>query len=309
MIGADLTPLGEAPGPFGPPGRHQTIGVVMCVKDEKTVIERCLQSVRSHIDRWTVCDTGSTDQTPQIIARALDGIPGQLWHRPWRNFGYNRTEAVSLAKGSADYLLVMDADMTLAAGPLPKLEADAYNLSVTDRSGFGYRLPALIRGDVDWHYEGVTHECLAGNGYPKTPAVPLNEWILHHHCDGTRRPDKLNDDLQLLTQAVHEHPLDARSVFYLAQTMRDLGLNQQAADMYERRINLAGWDEEVWYAQYQKGVCQLRAGRWYDGRMTLLAAWHRRPHRAEPLYALAKSILPPADDLLFIEPDCYGTPP
>lgn len=279
-----------------------TVALVGIVKNEEANIDRWLESVKPHVQSATLIDTGSEDGTVEAIER--HGF--QVEHRPWLNFGHNRTEALQLAKGTADYLLVMDADMVLQTDTeLPELEDDAYNLTVQDGPGSVYRLPALLRGDVDWSYQGVTHEYLVGADYPQTPAVNLDAWKLHHYCDGSRRPEKFRDDLALLKEAVAADPTDARSVFYLAQTLRDLGQNHAAAVFYEQRISLGGWDEEVWYAHYQKGVCQLREQRWDEGRRTLLAAYLRRPSRAEPLYALAKSMLPP-DDLLFIEEQCYG---
>jgi glycosyltransferase involved in cell wall biosynthesis len=74
----------------------------MIVKNEAHVIERCLASVLPLIDSWVIVDTGSTDATPDIIERFLRGKPGQLHHRPWLNFGHNRTEAMQLALQAAD---------------------------------------------------------------------------------------------------------------------------------------------------------------------------------------------------------------
>jgi glycosyltransferase involved in cell wall biosynthesis len=284
-----------------------TVGLLMLVKDEEAVIGRCLDSFLPLIDSWVVCDTGSTDRTPEIAQERLSGLPG-LFHRlNWAGFGLTWTEALRLARGSADYLVMPHADMTLVAdGRLGELSENAYGISIIDDSSFTYRVPAIVKGDLVWGYEGATHEYLVGNDYPNVPAPPLDSWKLFHHADGARRPTKLNDDLALLSVEVEENPLDARSVFYLAQTYRDLGLYEQAAAMYERRVMLGGWEEEAWYALYQKGVCLIRCGKWWDGRMTLIQAWHRRPQRAEPLRALAMSILPPTDETLFVELDAYA---
>ena len=35
----------------------------MIVRDESAVIERCLASVRPHVDHWVIVDTGSVDDT------------------------------------------------------------------------------------------------------------------------------------------------------------------------------------------------------------------------------------------------------
>src|SRR5689334_24368210 len=90
-----------------------SICLCMIVRDEAAVIERCLQSVRGLIQTWVICDTGSTDRTTELIADALEGIPGELHQCGWVDFGHNRTDLMERAYGKADYLLLIDADMTI----------------------------------------------------------------------------------------------------------------------------------------------------------------------------------------------------
>ena len=106
----------------------KTLCLCMIVKNEESVIERAIRSVRSIIDYWVICDTGSTDETPATILRLLAGIPGELHNKEWVNFGHNRTEAIRLAKDKADYILIMDADMiaNVHAPFKQKLVADYY---------------------------------------------------------------------------------------------------------------------------------------------------------------------------------------
>ena len=77
----------------------------MIVKNEAAVIERCLASVRAHIDHWVIVDTGSTDGTQALVRDALKDVPGTLFERPWVHFGHNRSEALALAQSHGDYLL------------------------------------------------------------------------------------------------------------------------------------------------------------------------------------------------------------
>ena len=91
----------------------ETICLNMIVKDERHVIGRCLESVKGLIDHGVIVDTGSTDGTPEFITETLAGIPGELHHRPWRDFGTNRSEALELARGTADFMLIIDADEQL----------------------------------------------------------------------------------------------------------------------------------------------------------------------------------------------------
>lgn len=61
-------------------------------------------------------------------------------------------------------------------------------------------------------------------------------------------------DLEILERQVAATPQDARAVFYLAQTHRDLGHREQAVELHERRAAPDGWDEESFYARYQAGL-------------------------------------------------------
>jgi glycosyltransferase involved in cell wall biosynthesis len=91
----------------------------MIVKNEAHVIRRCLESVRPFIDTWVIVDTGSTDGTQDIIRDYFKDIPGELFERPWKNFGANRTEALALARQRGDYVFVIDADDELVIAPNP----------------------------------------------------------------------------------------------------------------------------------------------------------------------------------------------
>lgn len=297
-----------------------TVGLVMCVRDEEAVIGRCLASVRDHVDAWTIVDTGSADRTRELVLEALEEIPGQLLRGEWVNFGTNRTRALELARGTADYLLMMDADMTLRMGkPVAALAAglteNAYDLTVED-GDVEYRLPVLIRGDLDWRLDDVTHECLVGDGFALGKPPLLAGWRLIHHADGHRRPVKFRDDLRLyLAEVERAGHATARQAFYLAQTYRHLGMVDEAVAWYRVRLSLGGWDEERFYASYQLG-CLLSA---HTGVLAgfphLLEAYRMRPGRAEPMRALSAAAgavagkLEPPDDGLFVEPDKYGPRP
>jgi glycosyltransferase involved in cell wall biosynthesis len=113
--------------------RGQTICLNMIVKNEAPVIGRCLLSVRPIIAHWVIVDTGSTDGTQALVRDALRDLPGELIERPWVDFAPNRNEALDAAGRRSDYILLIDADDTLAfdaAFTMPELTADSYNLAL-----------------------------------------------------------------------------------------------------------------------------------------------------------------------------------
>ena len=85
------------------------------VKNEAPVIERMLESVYKYIDYWVIQDNGSTDGTQDIIKNFFErkGIPGFLYHEPWKYFGYNRNHALQTCLSSnhgCEYIFRVDAD-------------------------------------------------------------------------------------------------------------------------------------------------------------------------------------------------------
>jgi glycosyltransferase involved in cell wall biosynthesis len=257
----------------------------MIVRDEAAIIERCLSSVLDLVDTWVICDTGSRDTTPSIVEHVLDSMPGALHHTTWVDFGHNRSELMRLAQGSAEYLLLLDADMTIEQrAPLPDLACDAYVLRESGALDFG--ILRLVRGDRYWWYEGATHEYLCTDG--QFEQEEIDAWSVRHHGDGSSREGKLLRDLGLLKRAVAGSEPSRRSAFYLAQTYRDLGRRTPAITWYRKRVELGGWEEEVFYANLQEGILRLEDGV-ESAAGVLLEAWQRRPSRAEPLYYLARA--------------------
>jgi glycosyltransferase involved in cell wall biosynthesis len=109
--------------------RRQSICLTMIVRDEAHSVGEVLDATAPYIDYWVVVDTGSSDGTQDIITSHMQrlAIPGELHERPWRDFGHNRSEALTLAQGKADYICMMDADDTVIGVPqFDGLTADCY---------------------------------------------------------------------------------------------------------------------------------------------------------------------------------------
>ena len=295
------------------------ITLVMIVRNESRVIERCLESVRPLLSGWVIVDTGSTDDTIEKIQRFLSDIPGELHCREWVDFGHNRNEALTLARGIGTHLLLIDADMTVCAeSPLPQLTADAYELR--HDADPAYWIPRLLRSDYEWFFVGRTHEFLSCKQTFSRERLP--QLVIDDHADGGSRADKFERDKVLLEQSIEEDPSNQRSWFYLALTLRDLGETDAAIAAFRQRVALGGWDQEVFYSLYQIGLL-LRTQDHNSAIIQLLAAWNFRPTRAEPLLELARMhrqlgqyalcelyastglALPPSTDSAFVHPETH----
>jgi len=273
------------------------IALVMIVRNEAASIERGLASVKPFIGSWSIVDTGSTDDTKKLIRKALKGIPGKLHERKFVDFGHNRTEALTLAKDSADWLLLLDADETaefhsdlltwLATDPDP--ETDAWMVEIVD-SGTIWRRPLLVRGNLDWRYIGPVHEYL---DYTQVKSRPLLGLTVTHHGSNRHPIQKFDHYLTLLEPGLQAG--DPRAVFYSAECLRFLGCYPKAIELYLERAGMNTFEEEAWYAAYQ-------AAKLARNVTDLLKAFERRPWRAEPLWAAAELVRTiPHEDVLFME--------
>lgn len=264
------------------------IRLAMIVRDEAVIIERVIASVLPIIDSWRIIDTGSTDATPDLIATLLHDVPGELRHSAWVDFGHNRTELVEWATTGTDWLLLLDADMTVEADAdlreqLNAFDADGALVPVT--GGVSYRMPYLVRGDRPWHYAGRTHEHLTSTAPYRT------QWFdglrITHLADGSSHERKLARDVELLGLDLLDAPESTRTVFYLAQTYRDSGEHDLALQHYRRRASMGGWAEEVFWSLYQAALIEGAIDS-PTATDAMLQAWDARPERAEPLYHLAR---------------------
>ena len=305
----------------------QTVCLNMIVKNEAPVIARCLTSVRPLIDSWVIVDTGSTDGTQEIVRELLADLPGELIERPWRDFGSNRTEALQLARGRADYVFVIDADEVVeldADFRLPRLTADVYIVTIAlDR--WTYPRRQLVRDALPWRYEGVLHEYIVCEQARSEAELKGIRTISYQDGSRSRDPNTYRRDALCLEEALIDDPDNSRYVFYLAQSYRDAGDPESALRHYRRRAEMPGSREETWCALYQIAlVKEALEHPWPEVLEAYLEAFELVPDRAEPLFriglryqhrgqhalahtflARAMQIPPPGADRLYVERALY----
>ena len=298
----------------------------MIVKNESRIIERCLRSAMPIIDAYCISDTGSTDNTVEIIQRIMSeaGKPGEVYQEPFQNFGYNRTHALIRAKKWGDYALLVDADMELRVekewSPA-LLTLDGY--TIEQRSGtMNWSNTRFIRLSCGATCVGPTHEYYDFPSPCKTGHL-RSVWI-HDIGDGGAKADKFKRDIRLLSESLNKDPNNCRTHFYLAQSYKDCGETDKAIEHYKRRIELGGWNEEIFYSWLQMGHMWIRKNEpekavdaWFRGYNTLPSRseslyeicklWRERSLHAAAyaIYSIGSKIPYPQDCCLFIEKNVY----
>lgn len=274
------------------------LSLVMIVKNESESIRETLLSCRPHIDRWTILDTGSTDGTPDIIRQTMAGMDGELHEEPFVDFATTRNRVLDLAEGKSVFTLMLSGDEYLREGQDLRAFCEArreesggaYYVRIKFGSSLVYDSARIVRCGEPWRYKGVTHEVLVGPDPTVGPGARAELAHIHHDRggspEGQRRRWEL--DKELLGQRLVEAPGDARAMFYLAQSLECLGEHQAAFDMYQRRIDVGGWKEEVYEAMFRRARTAALVGRpWGEVQQLYLDAYAHSPTRAEPLHAIA----------------------
>ena len=276
---------------------YPTICLNMIVKNESKIITRLLESVLPIIDSYVICDTGSTDNTIEIIETFFNtkNIQGKIVKEPFRDFGYNRTVALNAVVDvpNSDYILLLDADMIFQLNidvlELKKriIKYDAFYI-FQGSPQFYYKNVRIIKNRHNCYYVGVTHE------YMKTPNGTLydsfntNEIFINDIGDGGCKNDKCERDIRLLTKGLEDEPNNDRYTFYLANSYRDKGDNKKAIELYKRRIELGGWVEEIWHSHYSIGKCLKQMGNCEMAIQSWISAYNAFPKRIENLYEIVK---------------------
>jgi glycosyltransferase involved in cell wall biosynthesis len=250
-----------------------------------------LSSVLSVIDYWVIVDTGSTDGTQELVRTCLSGVRGDLLERPWINFEYNRNVALDLARGKADYILFIDADEVLRwKTPLDKSKLDAsfYIIKSQGRDSEHHRIQMIDR-DLGWKWIGVIHETIV-NYREMSGKVLSNAVIDFSFMDGHRfsNPNKFLNDAAVLEDALRKEPLNARNIFYLAQSYFNSGSYEKALKNFEKRTLQKGEEGEMFFSLYCIGYIHYQMKRASEVIInSYLAAFEFKPKRAEPLERLA----------------------
>ena len=275
-----------------------TITLCMIVKNESHVIIECLNSLYKYLDYWVISDTGSTDNTKELIANFFKekNIPGEFADLEWKNFAHNRSHVMKACKDKADYIWVIDADDYLEGEIrlLENLDADAYTLRIGKGPEFTWWRNQIFKTSSDWYYVGILHEYAATNvPNPKIYKLEGN-YKINARTTGARNVgltpvEKYSKDALLLENALIDEPDNVRYWFYLAQSYFDSQQFPKAERAYAKRAALGGWPEEVYYSLYRVAIAKaVQEKPWHEIKEAFLTAYNYRPSRAEPLFHIAQ---------------------
>jgi tetratricopeptide (TPR) repeat protein len=267
-----------------------TLCLNMIVKNESLIIKRLLDSVISIIDSYCICDTGSTDNTVEIIEEYFKekGLPGKILREPFKNFCHNRNFSLQCCIGLSDYVLLLDADMIFEINNFDKsmlTTADSFHI-LQGNDSFYYQNLRILKNNGLYKYVGVTHEYIDTPENNTTIQFDKNVLFIRDIGDGGSKSDKTERDIKLLLNGIKEEPNNGRYHFYLANSYYDCGRYSESIDVYKKRIELGGWKQEIWYSYYRIGLCFRRMNKFAEALFYWLEGYNYYPERIEGLYEI-----------------------
>jgi len=214
--------------------------VCIIAKNEEKYIERCLKSIADFDCEIVVVDTGSTDNTIEIVKKYTT----KIYHFDWVN-DFSAARNFSISKASNDWILVLDCDEWVKeAEParfLPMFSPHPDYLGVLKRinllpvGSYTDDVPRFFNRKY-YHYERSIHEQLV----PLTPHplegfnLPLT--ILHsgYNEGKTETAEKHIRNMSLLEKELEKDPDNPYFYFQIGQEHFNQFDYQGALPYYEK---------------------------------------------------------------------------
>ena len=271
------------------------------VKNEVRNVARLFNSVKPWIDGYVLCDTGSTDETVATTKQLIKDLnmPGAVIEFPWENFGKSRTRTF---EAFADWVrnetewspehtfgLLLDGDMILTDEgglheKLAALDQGIGGVNIPQKNGgLIYKNTRLVRASAPWKCIGATHEYWSCDG---KQTGSFESPVITDIGDGGCKDDKYTRDARLLEEELATDPTNVRTNFYLGQTYMSLGRYADAIRVLTARIELKGWEEEIYIAHLYKGDCLKHLGRMEEAICEWIKGVQLRSHRTEAFMRL-----------------------
>lgn len=282
-----------------------TLAISQIVKNEAHVIERMLNSIKPIIDCGVFVDTGSTDNTIEVIKKwgEDNNIPIYIYERPFDNFENSRNYAMEMVKDKAEYAFWLDADEVLNIEPNFKksdLNKDLYMFN-TFIGPMKYTRNECWNTSGRFRFYGPVHEFIVCDDQSISSGLMEGLSVNVFMDGGSWKSDvaeKYKNHATVLEDYINNKDRSPRWIFYTAQSYHDSASLpdkveseerlRRAMKYYKERVNrLDGYEEERFYSQYRIGtILRNTEAPWAEAHQELLKAYSMDPLRAEPIKSI-----------------------
>jgi FkbM family methyltransferase len=272
------------------------INFCVMVKNGGDLFEKMLTENLKNIDRWTILDTGSTDNTIEIIERVLKNKKGKLFQEPFINFKDSRNRCLDLANEVCKYNMMLD-DTYVVQGDLRRFLhlirgdqfADSYSLLIKS-DDMEYYSNRITKSAEKLKYIHKIHEVITNKNNVNVVIPNDDVWIMDYRADymEKRTMERKKYDLDILYEELEEDPDDPRTYYYLAQTYNLLNNHEKAAEFFHKRA-----------FHKNEGFLQEKIDATFELARTLNFKLNKPWIEVEPIYKLAYELDKSRPDSLY----------
>ena len=285
------------------------------MKNESHVAHRMLDSIKSIVDGIVVIDTGSTDDSINVVKKwgQDNSIETHVFERPFDNFENSRNESFKRARelflnkndGHTYYNFWLDFDEVIELDSTfnkEKIDKDLYMFN-TFIGSMAYTRNELCRLDKPFRFYGVCHEFIVCDDKNITSGLLQGLKVKVQMDGGSWKGDisaKYLSHAHMLEKYVNDTKRqDPRWIFYVAQSYHDSACVPDNKDENDERLRRSmkfykervsrpdGYPEEIFYAQYRIGtIMRAMEEPWNLALNELLKAYSFDPLRGEPIKAI-----------------------
>lgn len=273
------------------------IHMVMIVKNAGKGFKEVLEKNLPHIDRWTILDTGSTDETMDIIREVLETrVRGKLYQEPFVDFGTTRNRALELAGCVCKYVVMLDDTYFLTGnlrGFIAEIQsdqfADSYSLYIQS-SDVQYASNRMLKSIRTLRYKFKIHEVVSEENNVVVIVPPDRAQIHDEQSDymQKRTSDRKTLDLKLLRDSITEDFENPRHWYYMAQTYVCLEDYENAYKYFLARV-----------FHPKEGFLQEKIDACFEAARTAQYKLRRPWDEVRPLYERAYALDPTRPDSVY----------
>lgn len=222
------------------------INICIMVKNAGPLFEEVLTKNLPYIDQWTILDTGSTDETIDIINKVLvSKKKGKLFQESFINFGESRNRCLELAGTSCKFNIMLD-DTYVLSGHLREFLTfvrgdqftDSFSLYI-NQNDIEYASNRIFKSLKNLKYRYSIHEVIQENDNINV-IIPNNQAHIYDIPSkemNERTTARKEKDLEMLFDEIKKNPFDPRPYYYLGQTYNFLKNYEKAFEYYSKRGN------------------------------------------------------------------------
>ena len=282
------------------------------MKNEAHVITRMLNSIKPIVDIVCLVDTGSTDNTIEVVKNwgTENNVETHVFERVFDNFENSRNYSIQMAReitngrGSDYWGFWLDADEVLEIQPnfnKNGIDKDLYMFN-TYINVMKYTRNECYKLDKPFRFYGPVHEFIVCDDRNITSGL-MDGLVVRVQMDGGswkgNIPEKYKSHAHVLEKYIDANRQDPRWIFYTAQSYHDSACVPDNKEENEERLRRSmkyyrerisrqdGYPEEIFYSQFRIGtIMRALEEPWYLTMNELLKAYTMEPLRAEPIKAI-----------------------